>query len=527
MLLSYAKKKTKTKTNPLVWLQLLLAVLSTKSVLQDVAEDRPFVVSSKAALVELFFFPEANGGVRVSNTKRNVAFVYDSNALIRSIESTVERYFHLPELALNELELIEKDGIEVRVKKLKNLDFEGKGGLGVAPGNEINVDEYEESYRITSKTSAKEWKKHILCIDDTDVDGAQTAKREFLRSLLSLELKFQARILHREMDKLVLFDFDVSVNYSLESRGGRSMIEIIIGGNHVGGESFKSVETVFEDCFLLSLIAFTQVAVLRSTFNAKKKTDGDDGYARVRFPRRMRSLVSQSLFNRSIALETCANLVLFVGCLASISWQVLPQEGFGLGRNFARGLNGFGCFLIWASLGRHMTNLPPYDVAFRAISRGLPVVLQFAVGSAPILMGFTTLGVALFAEETEKFKNLENGFLTLFSVMNGDIIFESARDMKRGIIGHIYIIIFVVIFVYTIISTFVSIMQKAFAEIESEKRRHEESSIHHVDVNDDNENNTRERRKTNAEEETTTFRRELSAIKDALASLERSILIAR
>jgi len=335
----------------------------------------------------------------------------------------------LPELALNELELIEKDGIEVRVKRLQNLDFRGKGGLGVAPGNEINVDEYEESYRITSETSAKEWKKRILGIDDATVDGAQTGKREFLRSLLSLELKFQARSLHREMDKLVLFDFDVSVNYSLESRGGRVHIEIVIGGNHVGGESFKSVVTVFEDCFLLSLIAFTQVAVVRSTFNAKKKTDGDDGYARIRLSRRM-SLVSQSLFNRSIALETCANLVLFVGCLASISWQVLPQEGFGLGRNFARGLNGFGCFLIWASLGRHMTNLPPYDVAFRAISRGLPVVLQFAVGSAPLLMGFTTLGVALFAEETEKFKNLENGFLTLFSVMNGDIIFESARDMK-------------------------------------------------------------------------------------------------
>ena len=488
MLLSYAKKKTKSKTKPLVWLQLLLAVLSTKSVLQDVAEDRPFVVSSKAALVELFFFPIEDNGVRVSNRKRNVAFVYDSNALIRSIESTVERYFHLPELALNELELIEKDGIEVRLNKLKNLDFEGKGGLGVAPGNEINVDEYEESYRITSKTSAKEWKKRILGIDDADVDGAQTAKREFLRSLLSLELKFQARSLHREMDKLVLFDFDVSVNYSLESRGGRVQIEIIIGGNHVGGESFKSVETVFEDCFLLSLIAFTQVAVLRSTFNAKKKTDGDDGYARIRFPQLM-SLVSPSMFNRSIALETCANLVLFIGCLASISWQVLPQEGFGLGRNFARGLNGFGCFLIWASLGRHMTNLPPYDVAFRAISRGLPVVLQFAVGSAPLLMGFTTLGVALFAEETEKFKNLENGFLTLFSVMNGDIIFESARDMKRGIIGHVYIIIFVVIFVYTIISTFVSIMQKAFAEIESEKRRHE-NSIHHIEDEDDNENNT-------------------------------------
>ena len=126
------------------------------------------------------------------------------------------------------------------------------------PRNEINVDEYEESYRITSKTSAKEWKKRILGIDDTDVDGAQTAKREFYaRCYRRVEVSGES--LHREMDKLVLFDFDVSVNYSLESRGGRVQIEIIIGGNHVGGESFKSVETVFEDCFLLSLIAFTQV----------------------------------------------------------------------------------------------------------------------------------------------------------------------------------------------------------------------------------------------------------------------------
>ena len=89
----------------------------------------------------------------------------------------------MPELALNELELIEKDGIEVRVKRLQNLDFRGKGGLGVAPGNEINVDEYEESYRITSETSAKEWKKRILGIDDATVDGTQTGKREVLRSL--------------------------------------------------------------------------------------------------------------------------------------------------------------------------------------------------------------------------------------------------------------------------------------------------------------------------------------------------------
>jgi len=509
-----ARRRQKHQFTVLLFLQLLLTFFVTFSILQDVAEDRPFVVSSKAALYELFFSENA----RVSNTKRNVAFVYDSDSLISSIENTVDKYFKLPETALNEMELLEDEGIEVRVRKMKSLaEEENKEDF-------YFVDDYEETHRITSKTYASgAWKKKILGLDDDEgTNGVATTatskkkKRAFLRSLLSLELKFSARSLHREMDKLVLFDFDVRINYNLESRGGRVQIEIFIGGNHVGGDSFKSVRTVFEDCFLLSLISFTQVAVVKSKFNEKKKTDGEK---RMRLSR----IVSHSLFNRSIALETLANAVLFVGCVASISWQILPQEGFGLGRNFARGLNGFGCFLMWASLGRHTTTMPPYDVAFRAISRGLPVVLQFAVGSAPLLMGFTTLGVALFAEETEKFKNLENGFLTLFSVMNGDIIFESARDMKRGFIGHIYVITFFVIFVYTIISTFISIMGKAFAEIESEKRHEEKNDDdderQQRDYYREKENEMEERRNWNEQR----LRRELSAIKASLASMEKSL----
>jgi hypothetical protein len=114
--------------------------------------------------------------------------------------------------------------------------------------------------------------------------------------------------------------------------------------------------------------------------------------------------------------------------------------------------------------------------------------------------------------------------------MNGDIIFESARDMKRGFIGHIYVITFFVIFVYTIISTFISIMGKAFAEIESEKRHEEKNDDDYDDERQqqqrdyyyrkENENDMEERRSWNSEQR---LRRELSAIKASLASMERSL----
>ena len=105
-----ARRRKKHQFTVLLLLQLLLTFFVTFSILQDVAEDRPFVVSSKAALYELFFSENA----QVSNTKRNVAFVYDSDSLISSIENTVDKYFKLPETALNEMELLEDEGIEVR-----------------------------------------------------------------------------------------------------------------------------------------------------------------------------------------------------------------------------------------------------------------------------------------------------------------------------------------------------------------------------------------------------------------------------
>ena len=45
--------------------------------------------------------------------------------------------------------------------------------------------------------------------------------------------------LHIEMDKLVLFDFDVKIVYNLESRGGRVEMSVFVGGNHVGGDRFR------------------------------------------------------------------------------------------------------------------------------------------------------------------------------------------------------------------------------------------------------------------------------------------------
>jgi len=48
-------------------------------------------------------------------------------------------------------------------------------------------------------------------------------------------------------------------------------------------------------------------------------------------------------------------------------------------------------------------------------------------------------------------------------MQNGDVLLETARDIKTGFLGDVYLVTFVCIFTFTIVSVFVSIIQDAYA----------------------------------------------------------------
>eukprot|EP00240_Pyramimonas_obovata_P006555 CAMPEP_0118941710 /NCGR_PEP_ID=MMETSP1169-20130426/34471_1 /TAXON_ID=36882 /ORGANISM="Pyramimonas obovata, Strain CCMP722" /LENGTH=162 /DNA_ID=CAMNT_0006886539 /DNA_START=1 /DNA_END=486 /DNA_ORIENTATION=- len=94
--------------------------------------------------------------------------------------------------------------------------------------------------------------------------------------------------------------------------------------------------------------------------------------------------------------------------------------------------------------------------------RGLPVVLRFIVGSFPVFMGFACLGLSLYSEHSIKFNSLRNSLMTLFSLMNGDVLLETVRDIQDGFMGDLYLVAFMCIFAFAILSVFVSIIQDSY-----------------------------------------------------------------
>ena len=53
-----------------------------------------------------------------------------------------------------------------------------------------------------------------------------------------------------------------------------------------------------------------------------------------------------------------------------------------------------------------------------------------------------------YAEVTDKFSSLENALMTLFSVMNGDVILETSRELHKGALGDLYLVCFVAVGLY-------------------------------------------------------------------------------
>ena len=88
----------------------------------------------------------------------------------------------------------------------------------------------------------------------------------------------------------------------------------------------------------------------------------------------------------------------------------------------------------------------------------LPEIIYFFIGFLPIFLGYMFLGVCLFYK-FQLFKNLNQSFLALFSLMQGDMIFQCYSFMiEEGIIGQLFLYSYLVFFMIIVQNIFVSIL---------------------------------------------------------------------
>ena len=127
-------------------------------------------------------------------------------------------------------------------------------------------------------------------------------------------------------------------------------------------------------------------------------------------------------------------------------------------------LGSLGCSLLWVNLVRYLQYNRNYYMVILTIRYAAPRVLRFLVGVLPIMMGYAFFGMTYFGSESDRFSTFGASMVTLFAVLNGDVIRETFLNLfpVYPVISQIYLYSFICLFIYVVLNVFIAIVEEAF-----------------------------------------------------------------
>ncbi|CAI5730039.1 unnamed protein product [Peronospora destructor] len=173
----------------------------------------------------------------------------------------------------------------------------------------------------------------------------------------------------------------------------------------------------------------------------------------------------------SLQLLVLTSLVLL---LSSTMWSLLFLEAHMPIQFGHRLLHATALLLLWSCLVGYLEhNQHIYSIVL-TLKWGTPRVLQFLLGVSPIFVGYALFGTIYFGNKIEEFGTLSASMITLFSLMNGDIIMDTFDAMELHhftVSGRAYLYSFISLFMYVVLNIFIAIVEEAFFATQSSRRR--------------------------------------------------------
>ena len=126
--------------------------------------------------------------------------------------------------------------------------------------------------------------------------------------------------------------------------------------------------------------------------------------------------------------------------------------------------SGFGCMLLWLSFTQFYQHNNKYYGFILTMQHAVPLLLPFLVGVTPIFLGYAMFGVSYFGSQNALFKTLPAAFETLFSLLNGDVIYQTFTSMwqPNQFIVNVYLYSFISFFIYLVLNVTISVVEHSF-----------------------------------------------------------------
>ncbi|KAM9848435.1 mucolipin-3 [Aulostomus maculatus] len=305
----------------------------------------------------------------------------------------------------------------------------------------------------------------------------------YFKRMLSVRITFVLKAInlqtvrHRELPDC--YDFNVIITFDNQAHSGRIKVDLEndVEINEcrdwkVIGAYAKSIYlTLVFDCIIIITCITSFTLCTRSVINGVQLQLEYTIYCRKHCGEEVPWSDKLELVNGWYILIIVSDVLTITGSVLKIDIQTKVLTSYDVCSIFL----GTGTMFVWIGVIRYMGYFRKYNILILTLRAAFPNVIRFICCAGIIYLSYCFCGWIVLGPYHEKFRTLNTVSECLFSLINGDDMYPTFKNMRQKsylvwIFSRVYLYTFVSLFIYMILSLFITIITDTYDTIKQQQQ---------------------------------------------------------
>ncbi|XP_071508276.1 mucolipin-3-like [Diadema antillarum] len=233
----------------------------------------------------------------------------------------------------------------------------------------------------------------------------------------------------------------------------------------------RAMMTYFLDILVISLCLLSAILCIRSIVKAQKLKRKTVKFFKEHFNAKLSRSERMEFLNLWYVLIIVNDICTIAGSAFKILIEVRNTNDY----DSCSLLLGMGCFLVWFGVLRYLGFFNKYNILIVTLKNAMPNVVRFLICAGIIYSAYAFFGWIVLGPYHPKFRTLEISIECMFSLINGDDMYATFREMSDRnqviyIFSRIYLYSFISLFIYVVLSLIIAVIMDTYETMKEYQR---------------------------------------------------------
>lgn len=392
--------------------------------------------------------------------------VYTQQSVYDSLFHVMDQYSQLGRISVGPISYAEDEGGN-RLPLIICKEYYKRG----------SVEPSEEAYDIDAQLETVCLSHDPKTVNETRTQNSSFFDLDFYR-LVDIKITFQLKGINlqtvRRRELPDCYSFYVTITFDNQCHSGKVKIFLDIDTQSsacrdwkISGTAQKNTHYLLVfDAFVILVCLTSAVLCTRSIVLAVRLLQRFSRFSHENYNRKVCEDDQGEFLNGWYVLVIVSDLLAIVGSILKMEIQAKSLTSYDVCSIFL----GTSTLMVWVGVIRYLGYFQKYNVLILTMKAAFPKVLRFCCCAGMIYLGYTFCGWIVLGPYHEKFEGLSRVAECLFSLLNGDDMFETFAQLKDKntlvwLFSRAYLYSFISLFIYMVLSLFIALITDAYETI--------------------------------------------------------------